>query len=179
MARMSLTVEENLTPDQAGFRPGRSTCGQLLNLTAFEEKQITGTVLVDLTAAYDTVNHKILLLKPEFDLTCRSIYADDLCLATQSTSFNAIETRLTDALSTLTNYYTENLLNANPNKTQVCAFHLKNHQANTKLEITWNNQPLKFDEHPIYLGVTQDRTLSFSQHAMNVKAKVAARNSLQ
>ncbi|GFR87242.1 RNA-directed DNA polymerase from mobile element jockey-like [Elysia marginata] len=68
MARMSLTVEENLTPDQAGFRPGRSTCGQLLNLTqyiedGFEEKQITGTVFVDLTAAYDTVNHKILLLK--------------------------------------------------------------------------------------------------------------------
>ena len=68
MARISPTVEEQLTPDQAGFRPGRSTCGQLLNLTqfiedGFEEKQITGTVFVDLTAAYDTVNHKLLLLK--------------------------------------------------------------------------------------------------------------------
>ncbi|GFR94956.1 LINE-1 retrotransposable element ORF2 protein [Elysia marginata] len=209
MARMSLTVEENLTPDQAGFRPGGSTCGQLLNLTqyiedGFEEKQITGTVFVDLTAAYDIVNHKILLLKvakmiknkkivsiiqtllenrrffvemdgrksrwrlqknglpqgsilaptlfniytndqPEFDRTRRFIYADDLCLAAQSTSFNAIETRLTDALSSLTNYYTENSLNANPSKTQVCAFRLNNHQANTKLEIIWNDQPLKYD----------------------------------
>ncbi|GFR94661.1 hypothetical protein ElyMa_006255300 [Elysia marginata] len=80
--------------------------------------------------------------QPEFDLTRRFIYADDLCLATQSTSFNAIETRLTDALSSLSNYYTENSLNANPSKTQVCAFHLNNHQANTKLEITWNDQPL-------------------------------------
>ncbi|GFR57578.1 RNA-directed DNA polymerase from mobile element jockey [Elysia marginata] len=70
--------------------------------------------------------------QPEFDRTRRFIYADDLCLATQSTSFNAIETRLTDALSSLTNYYTENSLNANPSKTQVCAFHLNNHQANTK-----------------------------------------------
>ncbi|GFS03638.1 RNA-directed DNA polymerase from mobile element jockey-like protein [Elysia marginata] len=78
----------------------------------------------------------------------------------------------------LSNYYTENSLNANPSKTQVCAFHLNNHQANTKLKITWNDQPLKYDEHPVYLGVTLDRTLSFSQHAMNVKAKVAARNSL-
>ena len=242
MARMSPTVEENLTPDQAGFRPGRSTCGQLLNLTqyiedGFEEKQITGTVFVDLTAAYDTVNHKLLLLKvaktiknrkivsiiqtllenrrffvemdgrksrwrlqknglpqgsvlaptlfniytndqPEFDLIRRFIYADDLCLATQSTSFNAIETRLTYALNSLTNYYNKNSLNANPNKTQVCAFHLNNHQANTKLNINWNGQLLKYDEHPVYLGVTLDRTLSFSQHAMNVKAKVAARNSL-
>ena len=68
MARMSTTVEEQLTPDQTGFRTGSSTCGQLLNLTqyiedGFEEKQITGTVFVHLTAAYDTVNHKILLLK--------------------------------------------------------------------------------------------------------------------
>ncbi|GFR81256.1 retrovirus-related Pol polyprotein from type-1 retrotransposable element R1 [Elysia marginata] len=106
------------------------------------------------------------------------ICADDLCLAAQSTSFNAIDTRLTDALSSLSNYYTENLLNANPSKTQVCAFHLNNHQVNTKLEITWNDQTLKYDKHPVYLGVTLDRTLSFSQHAMNVKAKVAARNSL-
>ncbi len=68
LARMAPTVEEQLTPDQARFRPGRSTWGQLLNLTqciedGFEEKQITGTVFVDLTAAYDTVNHKTLLLK--------------------------------------------------------------------------------------------------------------------
>ena len=68
MGRISPQVEENLTPGQAGFRPGCSTFGQLLNLTqfiedGFELKQITGTVFVDLTAAYDTVNHRILLLK--------------------------------------------------------------------------------------------------------------------
>ena len=239
---MSPTVEEKLNPDQAGFRPGRSTCGQLLNLTqyiedGYEEKQITGTVFVDLTAAYDTVNHRLLLLKvakmiknkkivsiiqsllenrrffvemdgrksrwrlqknglpqgsvlaptlfniytndqPEFTHTRRFIYADDLCLATQSTSFKTIETRLTDALQILADYYTKNSLNANPSKTQVCAFHLNNHQAETKLNIIWNGQTLKYDNHPVYLGVTLDRTLSFSQHVMNVKAKVAARNSL-
>jgi len=37
MDRMSPTVEEKLNPDQAGFRPGRSTCGQLLNLTQYIE----------------------------------------------------------------------------------------------------------------------------------------------
>ena len=68
LARISPTVERQLTPDQAGFRPGRSCCDQLLNLTqyiedGFETKKITGTVFVDLTAAYDTVNHRILLLK--------------------------------------------------------------------------------------------------------------------
>ena len=242
MARMAPTVEEQLTPDQAGFRPGRSTCGQLLNLTqyiedGFERKQITGTVFVDLTAAYDTVNHKTLLLKvakmiknkkilsiiqsllenrrffveldgrksrwrnqknglpqgsvlaptlfniytndqPQFDMIRRFIYADDLCLATQSSSFQTIEDRLTNALKDLTDYYAENYLNANPGKTQVCAFHLNNHQAQRKLNITWNDQVLENDNYPKYLGVTLDRTLSFAKHAQNVKAKVAARNSL-
>ena len=68
LARIFPNVEEKLTPDQAGFRPGKSCCDQLLNLTqfiedGFEKKMITGAVFVDLTAAYDTVNHRILLLK--------------------------------------------------------------------------------------------------------------------
>ena len=125
-----------------------------------------------------TLFHKYTNDQPEFTQTWRFIYADDLCLATQSTSFTTIESRLTDALQVLTEYYTRNSLNANPSKTQVCAFHLNNHQANTKLNIIWNGQTLKYDNHPVYLGVTLDRTLSFSQHVQNVKAKVAARNSL-
>ena len=74
--------------------------------------------------------------QPEFAHIRRFIYADNLCLAAQSTSFKTIEKRLTDALQTLTDYYTRNSLNANPGKTQVCAFHLNNHQASTKLNIT-------------------------------------------
>ena len=76
--------------------------------------------------------------QPEFTQTHRFIYADDFCLATQSTSFTTIEPRLTDALQVLTEYFTKNSLNANPSKTQVCAFHLNNHQANAKLNINWN-----------------------------------------
>ena len=54
--------------EQACFRPGRSTTGQLLKLTqhiedGFQTKKITGAVFVDLTAAYDTVNHRLLLQK--------------------------------------------------------------------------------------------------------------------
>ena len=116
--------------------------------------------------------------QPEFIQTRQFIYADDLCLATHSTSFATIESRLADALQVLTEYYTRNSLNANPSKTQVCAFHSNDNQADTKLNIIWKCQTLKYDNHPVYLGVTLDRTLSFSQHVQNVKAKVAARNSL-
>ena len=66
--RLSLFVEEHPIDQQAGFRPGKSTAGQLLNLTqyiedGFQEKKITGAVFVDLTAANDAVNHRRLLTK--------------------------------------------------------------------------------------------------------------------
>ncbi len=45
-----------------------SCCGQVLNLTqfiedGFENKLKTSAVFVDLTAAYDAVNHRVLLFK--------------------------------------------------------------------------------------------------------------------
>lgn len=66
--RISDSIDGKLIPEQAGFRPGRSCCGQILNLTqyiedGFEEKYITGVTFIDLTAAYDTVNHNTLLRK--------------------------------------------------------------------------------------------------------------------
>lgn len=61
-------AENQLIPQQAGFRPGKSCTGQVLNLTqhiedGFERRKKTGVVFVDLSAAYDTINHKILLEK--------------------------------------------------------------------------------------------------------------------
>ena len=242
MSRLAPTIEEQLTSDQAGFRPGRSCCSQVLNLTqfiedGFENKQITGAVFVDLTAAYDTVNHRGLLFKvaqmtqnstivriiesllenrsfyvemdgrksrwrnqknglpqgsvlapllfniytndlPQFQDIRRFIYADDLCIATQSRSFNIIGQRLTRALSSLSDYYKKWHLKANPMKTQVCSFHLNNHQANRKLKIKWENEELENHPHPVYLGVTLDRTLTFKEHVNKLKKKVATRNNL-
>ena len=56
LMRISPLVDEKLTKDQAGFRPGRSCAGQLLNLTqhiedGYERKLLTGTAFVDLSAA--------------------------------------------------------------------------------------------------------------------------------
>ena len=53
-----------LSPDQAGFRSGRSTCDQVAALSTyiengFQNKMKTGAVFLDLTAAYDTVAHRL------------------------------------------------------------------------------------------------------------------------
>ena len=68
LQRISPTVEGLLSPDQAGFRKGRSTCDQVAALTnvienGFQQNLKTGAVFLDLTAAYDTVWHTGILYK--------------------------------------------------------------------------------------------------------------------
>ena len=66
--RIAEYVDAKLIPEQAGFRPEKSCTSQLLNLTehiedGYDKRLITGYVFVDLSAAYDTVNHRRLLNK--------------------------------------------------------------------------------------------------------------------
>ena len=94
--------------------------------------------------------------QPGSDDACRFLYADDLGAAAQDTDFSVVEKRLTNFLDQLTPYYEENHLRANPSKTQVCAFHLRNREANRQLQVTWSGTPLEHCEYPVYLGVTLD-----------------------
>ena len=66
--RISPLVDEKLTKDPAGFIPGRSCAGQLLNLTqhiedGYERNMLAGAAFVDLSAAYDTVQHRLMIRK--------------------------------------------------------------------------------------------------------------------
>ena len=242
LTRLSEVIDPLLIKEQAGFRPGKSCVGQLLNLTqhiedGFQKGAITGAVFVDLSAAYDTVNHRLLLHKvhamthnshltnmmrcliqnrrffvelsgkksrwrkqknglpqgsvlapilfniyvndqPIHPKTRSFIYADDLCITAQSPDFPEAETTLSEALVNLTSYYDANHLRANPSKTQVCAFHLKNKSSNRKLKISWNGTLLEHCDNPVYLGVTLDRSLTFKAHVSKLKGKVSTRNAL-
>ena len=86
--------------------------------------------------------------------------------------------RLSNALDDLTPYYRENHLRANPSKTQVCAFHLRNREAKRQLNVSWSGTALETCQHPVYLGVTLDRCLTFKTHVEKTKAKVCARNNI-
>ena len=66
--RLNLITEHTIIKEQTGFRAGKSGTSQLLNLTqyiedVYEKSLTTGIVFVDQSAAYDTVNHRVLLLK--------------------------------------------------------------------------------------------------------------------
>ena len=63
-----LMLEQQLIKEKAVFRPGNSCTSQLLNLThhiedGYQKGMITGAAFVDLSAAYDTVNHRIPIQK--------------------------------------------------------------------------------------------------------------------
>lgn len=71
--RISNKIDRKLIKQQAGFRAAKSCTGQILNLVeeiekGYENKVITGAAFIDLSAAYDMVNHR-LLLKKVYELT--------------------------------------------------------------------------------------------------------------
>ena len=68
LSRIAPVVEQRLIKEQVGFRIGKSSTSQLLNLTQHIEDgcqrgMITGAAFVNLSAAYDIVNHRILIQK--------------------------------------------------------------------------------------------------------------------
>ena len=76
--------------------------------------------------------------QPILDGTRSFIYADDLCVTAQYPTFQEVEQQIEEALGELTHYYRSNSLRANPDKTQVTAFHLRNREAKRSLQVSWN-----------------------------------------
>ena len=116
--------------------------------------------------------------QPTDERKSRFIYADDLCITSQESSFEAVERNLTDSLTLLTEYYVKNHLKPNASKTQVCAFHLRNREANRPLRVTWSGTSLEYHPNPLYLGVKLDCTLSYRSHILSTKAKVNTKNNI-
>ena len=230
--RIAPAIEQHLIKEQACFRLGKSCTSQLPNLTqhiedVYEEGMITGTAFVDLFAAYDTVNHRLLIQKlynttldsqrckgiqnllsdrrfyvelnnkrsrwrikknglpqgsvippippptlfniytndqPIQDGTRSFIYADDLCITAQYSTFQEVDQKIEEALGELTHNYRSNSL--------------WNREAKRSLQVSWNGVDLEKTDNPKYLGVTLDRTLSYKTHIHNTKMNVATRNNL-
>jgi len=101
-----------------------------------------------------------------------------LTIAAQDITFQEVERKLTKTLQELTTYYARNQLTANPDKTQMCCFNLRNCEAKGELKVEWLGKTLKHTEQPVSLGVTLDRTLTFKEKCRKTKMKVQIRNNL-
>jgi hypothetical protein len=57
-------------------------------------------------------------------------------------------------------------------------FHLNTHAANKQLNVMFNGTSIKHVDHPKYLGVTLDRTITFKSHLDKPAKKVSSRVNL-
>ena len=80
------------------------------------------------------------------------VCADDLAVTTHSTEFAPIEETLTSTVDGLSEYCTTNQLRANPTKTQVSLFHLRNRECGKQLIISWNGMNLIHCNLPVILA---------------------------
>ncbi|UYV61324.1 hypothetical protein LAZ67_1004348 [Cordylochernes scorpioides] len=69
-------------------------------------------------------------------------------------------------------------LRLNPAKSVHCCFHLNHHRAERKLNLFINNSQITHSEHPKYLGIHLDRTLTFKIHLTKLKGKLSSRNNI-
>lgn len=73
LKKISPVIEPHIPTHQAGFRPNRSCCDQVLALTShigYNEKNKSGAALIHLSAAYDTVWKDGLLWKLSNVIQC-------------------------------------------------------------------------------------------------------------
>jgi hypothetical protein len=91
-------------------------------------------------------------------------YADDIAVTYQAKTFDECENNLEADIEVLNQFLHRWCLQPNPGKTEMCVFHLNTHAANKKLDVMFNGTSIKHVDHPKYLGVTLDRTLTFKFH---------------
>ena len=100
-----------------------------------------------------------------------SLYADDLAIWSSSPSVPIAVETTQGARSRLDRWSQYWCLPLNPSKCEASFFSVDPHQANLQPNLLLLGSHLHFNPTPTFLGVTFDRTLSFSKHVSSLKAK--------
>ncbi|VVC27437.1 Hypothetical protein CINCED_3A008591 [Cinara cedri] len=93
-------------------------------------------------------------------------------------TYELCEKYLTEDLSELNKYCNNWRLTPNPTKTEVTLFHLNNKMARQEIKVVFNEQQIRNNPNPTYLGITLDRTLTYREHLTKVAAKIKIRNNI-
>ena len=100
-----------------------------------------------------------------------SFYADNLAIWSSSPSVPTAVEATQGALFCLERWSEYWCLPLNPSKCKASFFSVDPHQANLQPNLLLLGSCLRFNPTPTFLGVTFDRTLSFSKHVSLLKAK--------
>ena len=105
-------------------------------------------------------------------------YVDDLALLHSSRNWKDLEGTLSQDMSTLSAYLQTWRLKLSHTKTVMAAFHLNNRETKRELKVYNNGRILPFCPTPAYLGVKQDRSLTFRHHLVALGKKISSRVTL-
>ena len=100
-----------------------------------------------------------------------SFYADDLVIWSSSPSVPTVVEATQGARFRLERWSEYWCLPLNPIKCEASFFSVDPHQANLQPNLSLLGSRLHFNPTPTFLGVTFDRTFSFSKHVFSLKAK--------
>ena len=104
-----------------------------------------------------------------------SLYVDDLAIWSSSLLVPTAMEATQGAVFRLKRWSEYWCLPLNPSKCETSFFSVDPHQANLQPNLLLLGSSLRFNLTPTFLGVTFDRTLSFSKHASSLKAKLFPR----
>ena len=111
-----------------------------------------------------------LLASVPSSVSC-SLYADDLAIWSSSPLVPTAVEATQGALFRLERWSEYWCLPLNPSKCEASLFSVDPHQASLQPNLLLLGSRLRFNPTPTFLGVTFDRTLSFSKHVSSLKAK--------
>ena len=114
------------------------------------------------------INDLLASLPPS--ISC-SLYADDLAFWSSSPSVSTAVEATQGALFRLERWSEYWCLPLNPSKCEASFYSVDPHQANLQPNLLLLGSRLRFNPTSTFLGVTFDRTLSFSKHVSSLKAK--------
>ena len=116
--------------------------------------------------------YSLMIFRPPlpFSVSC-SLYADDLAVWSSYPSLPTAVEATQEALFRLERWSDYWCLPLNPRKCKTSFFSVDPHQANLQPNLLLLGSRLHFNPTPTFLGVTFDRTLSFSKHVSSLKAK--------
>ena len=100
-----------------------------------------------------------------------SMYADDIAVWASHQDKKEAERKVQEAARNIEMWSKQNRLQLNPRKCEAGFFTTDSGESNWKLNISIDGTTISHNDHPIFLGVTFDRSLSFNQHVENIVKK--------
>ena len=112
------------------------------------------------------------------DNTKVSLFADDVAIYVTHRNKQHITTNMQDSINNISKWSKKWKMTLSPEKCETSVFSNNNQDNTWNPNIIINNNALKINKYPKFLGVTFDQRLTFSAHVDNVAKKIKQRTNI-